>query len=197
MPVDAESLPGRMTALRKLGVPYTDDDIAGAIESLKGKTQMDAVIAYLQSLGLARSNKPKAPLAPSEPSPDAAAPGDEEQAAPAEVPAEGESAALVDGEVAKLYFASGKADLNEKAPEALSALVEAAKSGSKLVISGYHDTSGDPAKNAELAKQRAFAVRDALLAAGVAESAIELKKPEQMAEGGDAAQARRVEVAKQ
>ena len=52
-------------------------------------------------------------------------------------------------------------------------------------------------KNAELAKQRAFAVRDALKAAGVAEDKIELKKPEQLTGSGDAAQARRVEVALQ
>ena len=64
-------------------------------------------------------------------------------------------------------------------------------------LSGFTDASGDPAKNEELAKQRAFAVRDALKAAGVAEDKIELKKPEQLTGSGDAAQARRVEVALQ
>ena len=59
--------------------------------------------------------------------------------------------------------------------------------GKKAVVSGYTDASGDPAMNEELAKQRAFAVRDALKAAGVAEDKIELKKPEQMTGSGDAA----------
>ena len=54
--VDAAGLPGRMRALRAVGVPYTDADIAGASESAKGKSEMDAVIAYLQGLGLALRN---------------------------------------------------------------------------------------------------------------------------------------------
>ena len=37
--------------MRTLGVPYTDADIAGAEESVKGKTELDALIAYLQCLG--------------------------------------------------------------------------------------------------------------------------------------------------
>ena len=83
---------------------------------------------------------------------------------------------------------------------AAAALADVAKGvaeGKKAVVSGYTDASGDPAMNEELAKQRAFAVRDALKAAGVAEDRIELKKPEQMTGSGDAAQARRVEVALQ
>ena len=42
-----------MTALRRVGVPYTDAQIAAAADEVKGKTEMDAVVAYLQSLGLA------------------------------------------------------------------------------------------------------------------------------------------------
>ena len=49
--VDAEVMPAHMRALRIVGVPYTDADIAGASEEVKGKTEMDAVIAYLQILG--------------------------------------------------------------------------------------------------------------------------------------------------
>ena len=52
-PVDAASLPGNMTALRRVGVPYTDAQIASAAEEVKGKTELDATIAYLQVLGLA------------------------------------------------------------------------------------------------------------------------------------------------
>jgi cytochrome c oxidase cbb3-type subunit 2 len=50
-PLDARDLPAKMTALRRLGVPYTDQDISGAQEAVKGKTEMDAMIAYLQGLG--------------------------------------------------------------------------------------------------------------------------------------------------
>ena len=42
-----------MRALRRVGVPYTDADIAGAAAAVKGKTEQQAVIAYLQSLGTA------------------------------------------------------------------------------------------------------------------------------------------------
>lgn len=43
----------KMTALRKLGHPYTDAEIAGATKDIEGKTELDALIAYLQSLGTA------------------------------------------------------------------------------------------------------------------------------------------------
>ncbi len=95
---------------------------------------------------------------------------------------------------AKFFFDVAKADLPANAGDSIAKLAAAAKAGAgKLVISGFHDASGDPAKNAELAKQRAFAVRDALKAAGVAEDRIETKKPEQI-NAGSADDARRVEV---
>lgn len=50
-PVDAVSMPSHMKALRKVGVPYTDAEIAASVEDLKGKTEMDAMVAYLQVLG--------------------------------------------------------------------------------------------------------------------------------------------------
>jgi cytochrome c oxidase cbb3-type subunit 2 len=50
---DAGSISAHMTALRRVGVPYTDAEIAKAPEELKGKSEMDAVVAYLQSLGRA------------------------------------------------------------------------------------------------------------------------------------------------
>ena len=52
-PVDAAVLPAKLRTLRSLGDPYTDSDIAGAIESVKGKTELDALIAYLQRMGTA------------------------------------------------------------------------------------------------------------------------------------------------
>lgn len=51
--VDAGSIATRMRALRTVGVPYTDEEIAKAAEEVAGKTDMDATVAYLQSLGLA------------------------------------------------------------------------------------------------------------------------------------------------
>ncbi len=51
--VDGSELPAKMRALRKLGVPYTDADIAAAPAAVEEKTELDALIAYLQGLGLA------------------------------------------------------------------------------------------------------------------------------------------------
>jgi cytochrome c oxidase cbb3-type subunit 2 len=52
--VDDQSIPQRMKALQALGVPYTDAEVAAATEQVKGRSEMDAVIAYLQVLGTAR-----------------------------------------------------------------------------------------------------------------------------------------------
>lgn len=101
---------------------------------------------------------------------------------------------LVENGVVKFYFASAKAELAAGANEALVDVVKGVAEGKTAVVSGFHDASGDAALNAELAKQRAFAVRDALKALGVAEEKIELKKPEETTATGSAAQARRVEV---
>ncbi len=51
--VDAEVMPAHMKALRTVGVPYTDAQIAKSAEDVKGKTELEATIAYLQVLGLA------------------------------------------------------------------------------------------------------------------------------------------------
>ena len=52
-PVDAASLPAHMKALQRVGVPYTEAQISGASKEVEGKTEMEAVIAYLQQLGTA------------------------------------------------------------------------------------------------------------------------------------------------
>ena len=107
---------------------------------------------------------------------------------------------VVGGAAAKLYFATGKAELPADAAAALAPLIDALKAGKarKLVISGYHDATGDPAQNAELAKQRAFAVRDALSGAGLTAEQIELSKPQETIGGGsDDREARRVEISAQ
>lgn len=49
--VDPEQMAPRMRALRSVGVPYTDEQIKGAAEEVKGKTEMEALVAYLQVLG--------------------------------------------------------------------------------------------------------------------------------------------------
>ena len=51
--VDSESVPTHMRALRTVGVPYTDEQIAGSVQATQGKTEMDALVAYLQGMGLA------------------------------------------------------------------------------------------------------------------------------------------------
>lgn len=53
--VDGELITRKLKALRMLGDPYTDEDIAGAALAVEGRTEMQALIAYLQGLGLARS----------------------------------------------------------------------------------------------------------------------------------------------
>jgi len=50
-PIDAASLAPNMRALRAVGVPYTDEQITGAADEANGKTELDAIIAYLQVLG--------------------------------------------------------------------------------------------------------------------------------------------------
>ena len=52
--VEPGEMAPRMKALRVVGVPYTDAEIAAAAEDVKGRTEMDALIAYLQVLGTAR-----------------------------------------------------------------------------------------------------------------------------------------------
>lgn len=52
-PVKADDIEDKMRGLRAVGVPYSDEEIAGAREQLKGKTELEALIAYLQGLGTA------------------------------------------------------------------------------------------------------------------------------------------------
>lgn len=98
--------------------------------------------------------------------------------------------------LARLYFEIGQAQLAAEAADAI-ARVQAALGAAPdaiVLLSGFHDPSGDAAQNAELAKARALAVRDALVAAGVAEGRIHLRKPEVTAADGPPEEARRVEI---
>jgi outer membrane protein OmpA-like peptidoglycan-associated protein len=98
--------------------------------------------------------------------------------------------------VARLFFEFDKAELQPDAGAALAPAIKALADapGKKLVIAGFHDPSGDPAHNAELAKQRAKAVRAALTAQGADAARVQLRKPEQTALGGPPEEARRVEL---
>jgi cytochrome c oxidase cbb3-type subunit 2 len=51
--VDDTSIAAHMTGLRRVGVPYTDEEIAKAAAAVRGKTEIDALVAYLQVLGTA------------------------------------------------------------------------------------------------------------------------------------------------
>ncbi|PJI97569.1 outer membrane protein OmpA-like peptidoglycan-associated protein [Acidovorax sp. 69] len=127
--------------------------------------------------------------------PEAAAVASNAPAAPAAAEAADDTASVrVENGVVKFYFASAKADLAAGANEALADVVKGVAEGKKAVVSGFHDATGDAALNAELAKQRALAVRDALKGLGVAEDKVELKKPEETTATGSNAEARRVEV---
>lgn len=50
-PVDSSTIDSHMRGMQTLGVPYTEADVAGAAKSVEGKTEMDAMVAYLQVLG--------------------------------------------------------------------------------------------------------------------------------------------------
>jgi cytochrome c oxidase subunit II len=108
------------------------------------------------------------------------------------------AAAATDGLPLPVFFAVGKSALDADAQKALGKAIELlkAKPDAKIALSGYVDSTGSAAKNAELAKQRAFAVRDALTKAGVAAERIELRKPSQVDAGSGAAaeRARRVDI---
>jgi photosynthetic reaction center cytochrome c subunit len=97
-----------------------------------------------------------------------------------------------------LYFGVGSAVLEGEQAKGMAQLIAtmSASKTAKVTISGYHSAAGTPELNHELAKQRAFTVRDSLLAAGVPEARVVLQKPqvtEANVSGEDPA-ARRVEV---
>lgn len=99
----------------------------------------------------------------------------------------------VESGIVRIYFAPGSKVLARGLGDALSGIVRQASSGGRLAVSGFHDNSGDAARNSLLARQRALAVRDQLASMGVPLGRIELKKSTGLPGGSDA-QARRVEV---
>jgi outer membrane protein OmpA-like peptidoglycan-associated protein len=114
----------------------------------------------------------------------------------AAVVAEEPEIAEVGEALVKFYFESGKAELPAGAEDELAKVVaKLAEDPSRLVLlSGYHDETGGAAVNAEVAKARAVAVKDALIAAGLAADKVKMRKPAVTLGGTDPAEARRVEV---
>lgn len=105
---------------------------------------------------------------------------------------------VVVGEMVIVYFGVDSTALHGAAPATLGVLVAKLKANpkAKATISGYHSATGDAAHNHELARGRAFAVRDALKTAGISEDRVILEKPivEQANVAGEDPKARRVEV---
>ncbi|MGB4913816.1 MAG: OmpA family protein [Candidatus Dechloromonas phosphoritropha] len=98
--------------------------------------------------------------------------------------------------LAKVYFAVGEARLTDAdmAVVALTLQALAANSRTIVLLSGFHDPSGDARQNAELARARALSVRDALVAGGVPADRCKLRKPESNIGSGSPEESRRVEI---
>jgi ammonium transporter, Amt family len=106
------------------------------------------------------------------------------------------SAFAADALPAAVNFEVNKSELPAASADAIKAIAEMmkAKADVKVQVSGFTDKTGDADKNKELAKARAFAVRDALKAAGVPEDRIVLKRPDLVMTMGNTEEARRVEL---
>jgi photosynthetic reaction center cytochrome c subunit len=115
--------------------------------------------------------------------------------APVVAPASTNPIAVALNVLGKIFFATGKTDIDAAGSDAIKTAAKAlgANAAAKLDISGFADSTGNQDQNMDLAKRRAFAVRDALKAAGVAEDRINLKKPEFMV-GSATAESRRVDL---
>lgn len=104
-------------------------------------------------------------------------------------------AAMKPPPAAKLYFDTGKTALPTDTEATLGPIIEwlIAHPESKVILSGFHDSSGNQKANEDLAYKRAKAAQAALIAGGVDVMRIEFVKPESV-DGGDSNEARRVEV---
>ena len=188
---------GAMPAWKQL----SDTEIAAVVTYTKNTwtNKTEQVVQPAQVLavrsGKAVTTAPAVPPAAAAPAPAAApAAGAAPAAAPAAVSA---SPAAAEGLPVSVLFAVGKSDLDAEAAKAIEKAIGVLKAApdAKVALSGYVDSSGSAAKNAELAKQRAMTVRDALQGAGVAADRIELRKPSNIEAGDkDAARARRVDI---
>lgn len=98
--------------------------------------------------------------------------------------------------LAKVYFDVGQAKLLDADQGVVARTMDAmvAKPSAIVLLSGFHDPSGNAQQNAVLAKQRAEAVRDALIAGGVDGKRIKLRRPETTLGSGSPQEGRRVEI---
>jgi OmpA-OmpF porin, OOP family len=150
-----------------------------------------ALLWLLSSMrGCGGDKAPAAPAVSTPPAPVATAP------APA-TPAVSAPVAATLPTAAKVYFDVNKFEPPADAAKIVDAMVVYARSNAntKLSISGFHDKTGDATKNAELAKNRAMAVKNVLISAGVPEDRIMMQKPVETTGAADDKEARRVEVA--
>jgi outer membrane protein OmpA-like peptidoglycan-associated protein len=96
---------------------------------------------------------------------------------------------------ASVYFETGSAAIGDEGKATISgAAAILAAEGGNVAVTGHTDKTGDAAANEELAKQRALAVRDALMAAGVAESSIVMQPPMFVTGAINDREARRVDI---
>lgn len=175
------------------------------------------VLALAALFGLNYCSKPKTEVVVTPPAPVASEPVVVVAPAPAVVASEpapvasapavvvetpkgsGILAALLDGVPAmKVYFDTGKTDVHADFANLSKDLVAYVKDhgDAKVSVSGFNDPRGNAAKNAELSKNRAKAVKAALVAAGVPEDRVSLDKPADTTAGANVSddEARRVEV---
>jgi photosynthetic reaction center cytochrome c subunit len=117
-------------------------------------------------------------------------------AAPAAAVAAATPAAAPGAVLGRILFATGKTNVDEAGQKEIAAAVKILNDApnAKVDLSGFADKRGNLAANMELSKKRAFAVRDALKAAGINEGRINLKKPETAVEGGTESDSRRVDI---
>lgn len=128
-----------------------------------------------------------------------AARGGGQAAAPAPAaaaPAAAAPAIAAAAETTAVFFDSGKADIAADSKKTLDDVIAKLKAdaAAKVELTGYTDKAGNITTNMELAKKRAVGVRDALIAGGIAKDRIGMKPPATVEAGGDAKQARRVDI---
>jgi outer membrane protein OmpA-like peptidoglycan-associated protein len=173
---------------------------AGATAAAETKTAFQRFLPWLIGLAILfvlwLLLWPKAPAPTQAPAPAATvAPAPAAMAPATPMPAQ-----VFSGFPAKVYFDTGAATVGPDGTTVINAAADAIKKDNlKVAVTGYTDKTGDTAKNEELAKNRASAVRDALKAAGVEEANIELRPPLFVEVGAstNSAEARRVEINKQ
>jgi outer membrane protein OmpA-like peptidoglycan-associated protein len=113
--------------------------------------------------------------------------------APAPAPAPAPAFALP----ASVFFDVNVAAIGDEGRKVIAAAAALAKAGAKIDLTGYTDKTGDAARNEELSKERALAVKAALIAAGAPESAIGMKPPAFVTGSTDDRMARRVDITAQ